>query len=255
MIVAKSLSKSFPSKNGVSNVLKGVNLQVSSGEFVSIIGPSGCGKSTLLHILAGLIEPDEGTVALTSGSSYRESLRHIGYMQQADTLLPWRRLLENVTLGLEIRGVPRHKARSQALTFFDIFGLSGFEDYYPAMLSGGMRQRASLLRTVVLQSKVLLLDEPFGALDALTRHEMQEWLAELCATWSSSVVLVTHDIDEALLLSDTMYVMSARPGSIIYKNTVSLQRPRTRATLANPTFITLKARLLEHLYAQNQTSS
>ncbi|MDP2860100.1 MAG: ATP-binding cassette domain-containing protein, partial [bacterium] len=158
-------------------VLDGVDFHASEREFVAIVGPSGCGKSTFLNILAGLEEPDAGEIEL-DGVSAQRRLGLVGYMQQKDLLLPWRTVLDNAILALEVRGVPRAQARQRALELTETFGLKGFERQYPALLSGGMRQRAAFLRTVLAEREAILLDEPFGALDALTRAQMQEWLLE-----------------------------------------------------------------------------
>ena len=169
-------------------------------------------------------------------------------MQQKDLLLPWRTVLDNVILGLELKGVIKSEARQKAIEHIETFGLKGFENQYPFVLSGGMRQRAQFLRSVLLYQEVMLLDEPFGALDALTRHQMQEWLSNLWRTLGNTIILVTHDTDEALLLSDKIYVMSARPAKIVMSLDVDLPRPRTHATVTEPEFAKLKAKLLAQLH-------
>lgn len=214
MVEINQLSKSFPTEEGERKVLDNINFHVNMGEFVSVIGPSGCGKSTLLHIIAGIDEADSGEVKI-NGTANSPRLGHIGYMQQKDLLLPWRTVLDNVILGLELKGVAKLEARQKALEHIETFGLRGFENQYPFVLSGGMRQRASFLRSVLLHQEVMLLDEPFGALDALTRHQMQEWLVNLWRKLGNTIILVTHDTDEALLLSDKIYVMSKRPAKIV----------------------------------------
>ncbi|MBI3334942.1 MAG: ABC transporter ATP-binding protein [Candidatus Portnoybacteria bacterium] len=253
MIEIDGLSKSFLTEEGERKVLDNVNFHVNTGEFVSVIGPSGCGKSTLLHIIAGIDEADSGTVKINGDANFPK-LGHIGYMQQKDLLLPWRTVLDNVILGLELKKVARSDARQKALEHIETFGLKGFENQYPFVLSGGMRQRAQFLRSVLLHQEVMLLDEPFGALDALTRHQMQEWLVNLWRTLGNTIILVTHDTDEALLLSGKVYVMSARPAKIVMSLDVDLPRPRTHATVIEPEFAKLKAKLLAQLHEKQSTT-
>ena len=243
---ATSISKSYSIDGQRVPVLSGIDLSVGAGEFVSIIGPSGCGKSTLLNIIAGLEEPDSGVVELEGDPSNRR-LGQIGYMQQKDLLLPWRTVLDNATLGLELRGMSRREARQKALDLSQEFGLKGFENQYPFALSGGMRQRAAFLRTMLLDQDVILLDEPFGALDALTRVQMQEWLLDLWASLGRTIILITHDVEEALLVSDRVYVLTARPGRITMVLDVDLPRPRSYEQVTQPEFGELKARLLAPL--------
>ncbi|MCH8226540.1 MAG: ABC transporter ATP-binding protein [Chloroflexi bacterium] len=245
-IRAQSISKSYSIDGQRVPVLSGIDLSVGAGEFVSIIGPSGCGKSTLLNIIAGLEEPDSGVVELEGDPSNRR-LGQIGYMQQKDLLLPWRTVLDNATLGLELRGMSRREARQKAMDLSQEFGLKGFENQYPFALSGGMRQRAAFLRTMLLDQDVILLDEPFGALDALTRVQMQEWLLDLWASLGRTIILITHDVEEALLVSDRVYVLTARPGRITMVLDVDLPRPRSYEQVTQPEFGELKARLLAPL--------
>ncbi len=193
----QSVYKSFSVDGTRVPVLEGVDFFAASGEFVSIIGPSGCGKSTLLNTVAGLEEPEAGWVEL-EGAVVDRRLGNVGYMQQKDLLMPWRTVLDNAILGLEVQGISRTDARVRATDLLEVFGLRGFENQYPYALSGGMRQRAAFLRTVLVGSEAMLLDEPFGALDALTRTQMQEWLMELWDSLGKTIVLVTHDVDEAI---------------------------------------------------------
>ena len=227
-------------------VLRDVDLYADPGEFISIIGPSGCGKSTLLNILAGLDFPSSGTVSL-HGRHAEQRLGQVGYMQQKDLLLPWRTILDNVILGLELRGVPRREARGRATALLEQFGLKGFEHAYPYALSGGMRQRTAFLRTLLPEHEVLLLDEPFGALDALTRAQLHAWLLGLWETLHKTIVLVTHDVDEAIFLADRVYVMTARPGRVTLIQPVQLPRPRHQEVITTVAFTTLKATLLAAL--------
>ena len=249
-IRADSIYKSYAVDGRREPVLAGISLTVSQGEFVSIIGPSGCGKSTLLNIIAGLDQPDAGTVELDEGldgSRASDRLGRIGYMQQKDLLLPWRTVLDNAALGLEIQGIPRREARRRTLEMTELFGLKGFEYQYPFALSGGMRQRAAFLRTMMLDQGVMLLDEPFGALDALTRVQMQEWLMDLWSTLGKTIILITHDVDEAILLSGRVYVLTARPGRTKMIMDVALPRPRSYQLVTEPPFTQLKGELLASL--------
>ena len=252
-ISIESVTKSYVIDGTRQEVLAGVELTVNEGEFVSIIGPSGCGKSTLLNIIAGLDQPDSGTIELSGSISktMKDRLGGTGYMQQKDLLLPWRSVLDNTILGLELSGMSRKRAREQALELTETFGLKGFEHLYPFALSGGMRQRAAFLRTMLLNQDIVLLDEPFGALDALTRVQMQEWLMELWDSMKKTIVLITHDVDEALLLSDRVYVLTARPARVKLVLDVGLQRPRSYQAVTTPEFMELKAQLLATLYEEN----
>jgi ABC-type nitrate/sulfonate/bicarbonate transport system ATPase subunit len=239
-IVVEGLSVSF----GELRVLDDLSFDVAPGEFVSVIGPSGCGKSTLFNVLAGLREPDRGAVLVDGAPAGRETF---GYMPQKDLLFPWRTVLDNTALGLEAQGVRRKEARRRADALFPAFGLDGFQSSYPFQLSGGMRQRAALLRTVVLERPVLLLDEPFGALDSLTRTEMQLWLADMWQRYQWTVVLVTHDIREAVLLADTVHVLSPRPASVAERIEVPLPRPRGVDALTEPEFAAVERLVLDAL--------
>ena len=208
-----------------NTVLHDISLFVRPGEFVSIVGPSGSGKSTILNLLTGALEPDGGEI-LFDGSPLIPGLHRFAFMPQRDALMPWRRVIDNTTLGLEVAGMSRSAARDKVRPLLAEFGLNGFEFHYPAQLSGGMRQRAALLRTVVQGKPILLLDEPFGALDALTRTRMQRWLAEMWTRHRWTVLLITHDVREATLLSDRVYVLSARPARIDRTIQVPLTHPR-----------------------------
>jgi len=227
---------------GTLEVLRDVSLHVNAGEFVALIGPSGSGKTTLLSLIAGLEEPTSGEIAL-HGDPHAPRLGHVGYMPQRDLLLPWRTALDNAAAGLEVRGISKTEARERARTLFQQFGLSGFERAWPATLSGGMLQRVAFARAVLAGGELLLLDEPFGALDALTRLSLQRWLAEMCAAFNLTCLLVTHDLDEALLLADRVYVLTPRPGRILLEWPVPTPRPRTSETLSTPEIVALKAEL------------
>ncbi len=224
-------------------VLRDVEFFASDGEFVSIIGPSGCGKSTLLNIIAGLDEPTTGVIYL-NGQRAEKRLGAVGYMQQKDLLFPWRTVMDNAILGLELQGVSRPEARARASDLMEQFGLSGFESEYPYALSGGMRQRVSFLRTVLADQEIFLLDEPLSALDALNRAQIQVWMQEMWQSMNKTIVLVTHDVDEAVFLSDRVYVMTARPGQMKLALHIDLPRPRTLEMVTDASFVSFKASLL-----------
>jgi ABC-type nitrate/sulfonate/bicarbonate transport system ATPase subunit len=231
---------------GVFHALAPVTLAIPQGRFVSLIGPSGCGKSTIFNIIAGLLEPTGGRVII-DGVDATGTIGRVGYMLQKDLLLPWRTVLDNVILGMEIQGVPLAQARERALPLLARYGLGGFEYLYPNSLSGGMRQRAALLRTLLFDTDVILLDEPFGALDAQTKLQMQEWLLQLWSDFGKTVLFVTHDVDEAIYLSDEVHVMGTRPGRIIETIPIALPRPRIRSSALTPDFVVIKERCLKLL--------
>lgn len=224
-------------------VLQPIDLTVNNGEFVTMIGPSGCGKSTLFNIIAGVDEPSAGQISL-DGESGMVRAGKSGYMPQQPLLLPWRTVEENVMLGLDVRHVPRKQALEQAHELLKRFGLAEFARNYPTTLSGGMRQRVALLRTVLFNASFLLLDEPFGALDALTRMSLQMWLLDLWQSLHASVLFITHDVREAILLSDRIYVLSARPAQILRVVEVDLPRPRRQEHLALEQSIKLEQELV-----------
>jgi NitT/TauT family transport system ATP-binding protein len=239
-----SVARSF----GSVHVLAGIDLVVGEGMRVGVVGPSGCGKSTLLSIVAGLLEPDAGSVSLGGASSARERLARCVLMPQRDLLLPWRSALDNAALALANRGYSRADARRHARPLFDRFGLGEFADSRPQELSGGMRQRVAFLRTLMADKSVLLLDEPFGALDAITRAEMQEWLRAALDREPRTVLLVTHDVEEALLLADEVIVLSARPSRIVARLEAGFPHDAPRRELVTSAeFAALKERALEAL--------
>jgi NitT/TauT family transport system ATP-binding protein len=214
---------------------------VRGGQAVAVVGPSGCGKSTLLELFAGLQEPDAGRV-VGGGSA-------CAFMPQSDLLLPWRDALSNAALALECAGASKADARAAAAPLFERFGLAEFEAAYPRELSGGMRQRVAFLRTLLAGRPALLLDEPFGALDSITRASMQEWLTEALATEPRTLLLVTHDVEEALYLADRVAVMSPRPGRVVAEIEVPFRRPREprREIVTSPEFGELRERAMEAL--------
>jgi ABC-type nitrate/sulfonate/bicarbonate transport system ATPase subunit len=240
------VSMTFDTAAGAFQALAPVTLSIAQGRFVSLIGPSGCGKSTIFNIVAGLLQPTGGRV-LIDGADATGTIGRVGYMLQKDLLLPWRKVLDNVILGMEIQGLPLHEARNRALPLLRRYGLSGFEHAYPNTLSGGMRQRAALLRTLLFDTDVMLLDEPFGALDAQTKAHMQEWLLQLWGDFGKTVVFVTHDIEEAIYLSDEVHVMATRPGRVVETIAVPIARPRQRSVTLAPEFIDIKERCMQLL--------
>ncbi|GGA33587.1 ABC transporter ATP-binding protein [Paenibacillus physcomitrellae] len=250
-IEIKGVSKWFRRNGENIAAMQETNLQIEAGRFVSIIGPSGCGKSTLFNIIAGLMPPSSGQV-LADGENIVGKAGHVGYMLQKDMLLPWRTILDNIILGMEVRGVPYKEAASRALPLMEKYGLKGFDKHYPKELSGGMRQRAALLRTLLYDRDIILLDEPFGALDAQTRLTMQNWLLQIWADFGKTVLFVTHDIDEAIYLSDDIYVFSPRPGRIKSKITVTMPRPRHTEDMTSPAFMELKHHLMDLLSAGHE---
>lgn len=240
------ISKSYPTDAGPLHVLNDVSLQVAEQQFVSILGPSGCGKSTIFNIICGLEEPDSGAIFF-SGKRLTDPSKALSYMPQKDLLLPWRKIIDNVILPLQIAGVDQQSARQRAMELLDIFGLKGFEQHYPSELSGGMRQRAALMRTILTDRDVLLLDEPFGALDAITRFHMQTWLLDVWQRFQRTILFITHDVEEAIYLSDKVYVMSQRPSGIRLALDIPLSRPRHPEQVTSPEFVELKRTVLKAL--------
>jgi ABC-type nitrate/sulfonate/bicarbonate transport system ATPase subunit len=245
-LLAQNVTKTFGSGRQSLETILTIDLTVAGGEFVSVIGPSGCGKSTLFNIIAGVEEPTSGTIAI-DGESGTVRAGKTGYMPQQPLLLPWRTVEENVMLGLDVQRVSRNEARREARELLKHFGLSEFSQNYPSTLSGGMQQRIALLRTVLFNKSFLLLDEPFGALDALTRLSCQMWLLNLWHEYHSSVLFITHDVREAILLSDRIYVLSARPARVLRIVDVDLPRPRQPEHLALPQYLELEKALLSIL--------
>jgi NitT/TauT family transport system ATP-binding protein len=212
------VSRTFATKRGSVQALSGMTLYARPREIVAVVGPSGCGKTTLLELICGLQQPDAGSVGSAPAA----------LMPQSDLLLPWLSTVDNAALALRAQGMTREAARARVVPWIERFGLDGFEDARPATLSGGMRQRVSFLRSMLAGKAVLALDEPFASLDAITRAEMQRWLGHVLETEPRTVVLVTHDVEEAVVLADRVVVMSARPGHTVAEIEVRLSRPRRR---------------------------
>ncbi len=228
------VSRTFATRRGEVRALAGMSLRAAPAEVVAVVGPSGCGKTTLLELICGLQAPDSGSVRAAPAA----------LMPQRDLLLPWLSAIDNAALALRARGVPQAEARAAAAPWLERFGLEEFERTRPAQLSGEMRQRVSFLRSLLAGKPVLALDEPFAALDAITRYEMQGWLAQVLATEPRTVVLVTHDVEEAVVLADRVVVMSPRPGRAVAEIEVAIPRPRRRT---DPSVVALRERALEAL--------
>ncbi|APH05611.1 ABC transporter ATP-binding protein [Bacillus weihaiensis] len=240
---------SFTYTGNENSLLEKVNLTINEGEFVSIIGPSGSGKSTLFKLITGLEQPTEGDIFINEVLAANR-LGQVGYMPQQDLLLPWRTILENATLPLEIKGVKKREASTQVLPLLEEFGLKGVENKYPSELSGGMKQRVSFLRTIVNGTPLLLLDEPFSALDAITKLSMQEWLLAQWQKRKKTILFITHDVNEALFLSDRLFIITETPVKQLKEVKVPLKRPRTLKDLNQPEVISVKEKLLEELRAR-----
>lgn len=225
--------------------LEDLTLSVMPAEFVSIVGPSGSGKSTLLDLVAGLLTPDDGQVLMNGRvTTAAGRLGQAAYMRQRDLLVPWRTALGNAALGLEATGVPRRTAEAVALEQLPRYGLGEFGTAYPSQLSGGMRQRCAVLRTLLPQLDLVLLDEPLGALDSLTRAELQLWLAEVLDRQQCTVLFVTHDVEEAIMLGDRIVVLSPRPGTVCLDIAVPFARPRHRELLFASDFLEIRREVL-----------
>jgi len=248
-LAVKNLAKSYQENGQKIDVFLNLNLFMEKGSFVSLIGPSGSGKSTLCNIIAGIENPDSGEVHL-AGRNITGTSGNVGYMFQKDLLLPWRTLLDNATLGCDLKKNDKDISRREAAQWLKRFGLLEFAGCYPHQLSGGMKQRAALLRTILFGKSTLLLDEPFGALDALTRREMQYWLLSIWNEVQKTVLFVTHDIEEAILLADKIIVLSKRPAEIVDIIEVPFSRPRKPELILSPAILELKSKLFHLLNAQ-----
>lgn len=231
----RALSKRFVRRGETLQVLDDINISIGSGEFVSLLGASGCGKTTLLRILHGLLSPTTGEVVVDGKPVHRPD-RSRGFVLQHDSLLPWRTVLANVTFGLEVHRLGRQEARARARELLALVGLTGFESHYPGEISGGMRQRVNLARALAIQPDMLLMDEPFAALDAQTREVMQSELLRIWEVHRKTVIFVTHQLEEAVFLSDRIIVLGARPGRVREDIPIDLPRPRELSIKRTPQF-------------------
>jgi ABC-type nitrate/sulfonate/bicarbonate transport system ATPase subunit len=238
----RNVSKAFEDKK----VLEGISIHLEQGELVSFLGVSGSGKTTLFNVISGLMQPDEGSVWL-DGKEITGEPGHISYMLQKDLLLPFRTIEDNVALPLIIKGTPKKEARRQASELFEEFGLAGTEKKYPTQLSGGMRQRAALLRTYMFSQNVALLDEPFSALDTITKSSIHEWYLDVMEQIHLSTLFITHDIDEAILLSDRIYLLTGTPGRVTDEIVIDRPKPRHRDFTLTQEFLEYKKMILKRL--------
>lgn len=233
---------------GRLEALADVSLELAPGETVALVGPSGCGKSTLLELIGGLATAGSGEIAVGDATSVAGRLACCAWMPQHDALLPWRSAIDNAALGVEVAGLPRRRARREVAPIFERLGLAGFEASFPAELSGGMRQRVAFARTLVSGRGALLLDEPFAALDAITRADLQEWIAGVLREEERTTILVTHDVEEAIYLADRVAVMSPRPGRIHWQAPSPVDRANSRReTVLRPEFVAARERALAAL--------
>jgi NitT/TauT family transport system ATP-binding protein len=231
----RGIHKAFRTKGATLPVLDGIDLDVAAGGFTSVIGPSGCGKTTVFNIIAGLLKPDAGTLRI-DGVVVDDLRGRVGYMMQKDLLFPWRTVLENVLLGLELKKIPAAQARDKGMEYLRVYGLAGFENAYPRTLSGGMRQRVALIRTLIGDPDILLLDEPFSALDYQTRLYLEGVLIEAADRYRKTVILVTHDIDEAVALSRNVTVLSGRPTRVKADYAIDLAQRSPIGARSDPRF-------------------
>jgi ABC-type nitrate/sulfonate/bicarbonate transport system ATPase subunit len=227
-------------------ILDNISIELYENEFVSILGPSGCGKSTLFNIISGLDTPESGTYYI-DGEESAGKLGKVSYMHQKDLLLPWKKIIDNLAMPMVIKGAPKKEAREEAAKYLDTFGLDGFGDKYPRQLSGGMRQRAALLRAYLFSSNIMLLDEPFGALDSITRSKMHYWMLNVVKKLNTSILFITHDIEEAILLSDRIYVLSERPARVKDEIRVEFKGERNKDIITSAEFNQLKKRIIDNL--------
>lgn len=237
-----NVSKSFDGEE----IIRNISLELQEGEIVSLLGVSGGGKTTLFNIISGLSQPDEGTVYL-NGDNITGKPGNVSYMLQKDLLLPYRTIVDNVALPLMIRGMKKAEARRKAAGYFNEFGLEGTENKYPAQLSGGMKQRAALLRTYLFSEKVALLDEPFSALDMLTKGAVHEWYLDIMEKIRLSTLFITHDIDEAILLSDRIYLLTGKPGQLTKEIIIDEPKPRRKDFNLSEQFLAYKKEIISHL--------
>ena len=250
----KDLTKIYHSQNGDVTAIDHVNLQVEESEFVMIVGPSGCGKTTLINMIGGLDEATSGQVIL-DGKEIEGPGPDRGMVFQGYSLFPWLTVLKNVEFGMKMRKVPAEERTRKAMEYIKLVGLEGFENALPKQLSGGMKQRVAIARTLANEPEMLLMDEPFGALDAQTRVVMQELLAKISRETRTTILFITHDIDEAVLLGDRIYVMSRRPGTIREVITSSLPAERNHNCFVLPQFLEKKKKIMDMLWQESQDAA
>lgn len=219
-------------------ILNDININLKEGEFVSLLGPSGSGKSTIFNIISDLIKPDEGEVLIDAESK-------VSYMPQKDLLLPWKKIIDNVSIPLIIRGYSKKDARNKVKDYFKTFSLDGYEYKYPSQLSGGMRQRAAFMRTYINSKDIMLLDEPFGGLDAITKSNMHKWLLNVLEKFNTSVLFITHDVEEAILLSDRIYILSDKPATVKEEIVVDIDKKRSKDIVTSKRFNEIKKYILD----------
>lgn len=238
----ESIKKNFNN----TSVIEDVSFYVKENEFVSLLGPSGSGKSTIFNIISGLLKPDSGKIIINQ-DDYTGKTGHVSYMYQKDLLLPWKKIIDNAAMPLVLKGEKKDKSREKVSKYFKTFGLEGFEEKYPHQLSGGMKQRAALLRTYMFSKDIMLLDEPFGALDAITRSKMHFWLLDVIKKLNSTVLFITHDIEEAIFLSDRIYILSDKPARIKEEVEVKLENRTNKDIVTTKEFNDIKRRILNAL--------
>jgi NitT/TauT family transport system ATP-binding protein len=249
VIEISGVSKTYKTRDGEVPSLRPIDFNVRDGEFIVVVGPSGCGKTTLLKMLAGLLPPSTGEIRI-DGKAITKPHSGVGIVFQTAMLLPWRSVFNNVMMPVEVKKLPREEYKKRAQALLDMVGLQGFENKFPWQLSGGMQQRASICRALVHDPKIVLMDEPFGALDAMTRERMNVELQRIQRETSKTVLLITHSIPEAVFLADRILVMTERPGTIAAVYDVPLERPRTLDVLADPVFIELSQTIRRHFNAK-----
>ncbi len=242
LLSVEHISKTFDEKR----IIEDISIHLEKGELVSLLGASGSGKTTLFNVIAGLMKPESGSVYL-DGKEITNQPGNVSYMLQKDLLLPYRTIVDNVALPLLVKGMKKKEARQQAAAYFSQFGLEGTEKKYPAQLSGGMRQRAALLRTWLFSEQVALLDEPFSALDTLTKKDIHQWYLKVMEEIQLSTLFITHDVEEAILLSDRIYLLTGNPGRITKEVVIKEEKPRGKDFALTEEFLEYKREILEHL--------
>ena len=254
MLELNNVTVSYPAAGGPLAALSGMDLSVGQGELVALVGPSGCGKTTVLNVLAGQVKPEAGSVRL-AGEPVKGMLPSVGYISQADTLLPWRTVLDNVALAMELRGVDKRTRRDRARDLMARMGLAGFENSWPRELSGGMKKRAAIARVLAVDPAVLMMDEPFAPLDALTRQKLQDDILALWEATGCTILYVTHDLTEAITLADRVVLLSARPGRAVRTYEIDLPRPRrVMDAKFSPRFVELEKAIWQDLSRELRTA-